>query len=232
MRSSSDDGSANRGECRVRDAYHDELDAITDQLVEMTRLVGEAVSLATQALLTSDLAIAESVIEGDEAVNQLHENVELRTVDLIARQQPVAGDLRALTTGLRITSDLERSGDLAVHVAKLARRKYPACAVPDELQGTVRAMGAVAAEIVSKAGDVVASRDADRAAELERDDDVMDELHRTLLRTMLAPEWPYGVDTAIDLALAGRYYERFADHAVAVARQVLYLVTGQSAVRG
>jgi phosphate transport system protein len=232
MRSSSDDGSANRGECRVRDAYHDELDAITDQLVEMTRLVGEAVSLATQALLTSDLAIAESVIEGDEAVNQLHENVELRTVDLIARQQPVAGDLRALTTGLRITSDLERSGDLAVHVAKLARRKYPACAVPDELQGTVRAMGAVAAEIVSKAGDVVASRDADRAAELERDDDVMDELHRTLLRTMLAPEWPYGVDTAIDLALAGRYYERFADHAVAVARQVLYLVTGQGAVRG
>jgi phosphate transport system protein len=216
----------------VRDAYHDELDAITDQLVEMTRLVGEAITLATQALLTADLAIAESVIEGDEAVNLVHENVERRTVDLIARQQPVAGDLRALTTGLRITSDLERSGDLAVHVAKLARRKFPACAVPDELQGTIRDMGAVAAEIVSKAGDVVGSRDADRAAELESDDDVMDELHRTLLRTMLAPEWPYGVDTAIDLALAGRYYERFADHAVAVAQQVLYLVTGESTVRG
>jgi phosphate transport system protein len=216
----------------VRDAYHDELDAITDQLVEMTRLVGEAIALATQALLTSDLAVAESVIDGDEAVNRLHENVERRTVDLIARQQPVAGDLRALTTGLRITSDLERSGDLAVHVAKLARRKFPACAVPDELQGTIREMGAVAAEIVSKAGEIVASRDADRAAELESDDDVMDELHRTLLRAMLAPEWPYGVDTAIDLALAGRYYERFADHAVAVARQVLYLVTGESRLRG
>jgi phosphate transport system protein len=225
-------GLSTEGSPGVRDAYHDELDAITDQLVEMTRLVGEAIALATQALLTSDLAVAESVIDGDEAVNRLHENVERRTVDLIARQQPVAGDLRALTTGLRITSDLERSGDLAVHVAKLARRKFPACAVPDELQGTIREMGAVAAEIVSKAGEIVASRDADRAAELESDDDVMDELHRTLLRAMLAPEWPYGVDTAIDLALAGRYYERFADHAVAVARQVLYLVTGESRLRG
>jgi len=213
----------------VRDAYHDELDAITEQLVEMTRLVGEAVSLATQALLTSDLPVAEGVIDGDEAVDALRENVERRTVDLIARQQPVASDLRALTTGLRITSDLERSGDLAVHVAKLARRKFPACAVPDELQATIREMGGVAADIVSKAGDVVASRDAARAAELERDDDVMDDLHRTLLRTMLAPEWPHGVDTAIDLALAGRYYERFADHAVAVARQVVYLVTGEAA---
>jgi phosphate transport system protein len=225
-------GLSTEGSSGVRDAYHDELDAITDQLVEMTRLVGEAIALATQALLTSDLAVAEGVIDGDEAVNRLHENVERRTVDLIARQQPVAGDLRALTTGLRITSDLERSGDLAVHVAKLARRKFPACAVPDELQGTIREMGAVAAEIVSKAGEIVASRDADRAAELESDDDVMDELHRTLLRAMLAPEWPYGVDTAIDLALAGRYYERFADHAVAVARQVLYLVTGESRLRG
>lgn len=215
----------------MRDAYHDELDAITEQLVEMTGLVGEAISLATQALLTSDLPIAERVIDGDEAVDLLRENVDRRTVDLIARQQPVAGDLRALTTGLRITSDLERSGDLAVHVAKLARRKFPACAVPDELQATIRTMGEVAATIVSKAGEVVASRDATKASELEADDDVMDELHRTLLRTMLAPEWPYGVDTAIDLALAGRYYERFADHAVVVARQVFYLVTGEPSLR-
>lgn len=215
----------------MRDAYHDELDAITEQLVEMAGLVGEAISLATQALLTSDLPVAEQVIDGDLAVDLLRENVDRRTVDLIARQQPVAGDLRALTTGLRITSDLERSGDLAVHVAKLARRKYPACAVPDELQATIRTMGEVAATIVSKAGEVVASRDAARASELEADDDVMDDLHRTLLRTMLAPEWPHGVDTAIDLALAGRYYERFADHAVVVARQVFYLVTGEPSLR-
>jgi phosphate transport system protein len=216
----------------VRDAYHDELDAITDQLVEMTSLVGRAIFLGTQALLSSDLVIAESVIDGDLAVDALRESVERRTVDLIARQQPVASDLRALTTGLRITADLERSGDLAVHVAKLARRKYPACAVPAELQATIREMGEVASAIVEKAGVVVAARDAGQAAELESDDDVMDELHKTLLLTMLAPEWSYGVDTAIDLALAGRYYERFADHAVSVARQVVYLVTGEPALRG
>src|SRR5450432_860138 len=197
----------------------------------MAGLVGEAITLATEALLSSNLPVAESVIDGDLAVDLLRENVDRRTVDLIAREQSVAGSLRSLTTGLRITSDLERSGDLALHVAKLARRKFPACAVPDELQATIREMGEVAATIVSKAGDVVASRDADRAAELEADDDVMDELHRTLLRTMLAPEWPYGVDTAIDLALAGRYYERFADHAVVVARQVFFLVTGEPSLR-
>jgi phosphate transport system protein len=215
----------------VRDAYHEELDAITDQLVEMTQLVGRAITRATDALLNSDLATAESVIDSDDGVDLVRENVDRRTVDLMARQQPVAGDLRALTTGLRIASDLERSGDLAVHVAKLARRKFPACAVPNELQSTIREMGDVAADIVGKAGIVVAGRDADRAAELESDDDVMDHLHRTLLLTMLAPEWPYGVDTAIDLALVGRYYERFADHAVAVAKQVVYLVTGETAMR-
>ena len=216
----------------MRDAYHDELNAITEQLVEMARLVGTAVRLATGALLSSDLEVAERVIDDDSAVDAVLRNVERRTVDLIARQQPVASDLRALTTGLRITSDLERSGDLAVHIAKLARRKYPVCAVPEELQPTIREMGDVAAAIVGKAGEVVGGRDVERAAELEADDDVMDALHRRLLLAILSPEWQHGVDTAIDLALAGRYYERFADHAVSVARQVVYLVTGEAALRG
>jgi phosphate transport system protein len=216
----------------VRDAYHEELDSITDQLVAMTNIVGRAITAATEALLECDLAVAERVIDGDVSVDALRENTERRTVDLIARQQPVASDLRALTTGLRIASDLERSGDLAVHVAKLARRKYPACAVPTELQATIKQMGEVAATIVEKAGDVIANRDTAVAYQLEADDDVMDALHKTLLLTMLAPEWSHGVDTAIDLALAGRYYERFADHAVSAARQVVYLVTGEAAMRG
>ena len=210
----------------MRDAYHDELAAITEQLVAMTAAVGQAMTRATEALLTSDLELAESVIDGDETIDELREKLERRTIDLIARQQPVARDLRMLMTDLRITSNLERAGDLAVHVAQLARRRYPAPAVPEELRSTVQQMGDIAATIAAKAGEVVRAPDASRAASLEADDDVMDELHRQLLRTMLAPTWPHGVDTAIDLALAGRYYERFADHVVSVARQVVYLVTG------
>lgn len=210
----------------MRDAYHDELAAINEQLVAMTAAVGQAMTRATEALLTSDLELAESVIDGDETIDALRERLERRTIDLIARQQPVARDLRMLMTDLRITSNLERAGDLAVHVAQLARRRYPASAVPEELRTTMQQMGDVAATIAARVGEVVRSPDASRAAGLEAEDDVMDELHRQLLLTMLAPSWPHGVDTAIDLALAGRYYERFADHVVSVARQVVYLVTG------
>ena len=126
-----------------------------------------------------------------------------------------------------MVADLERMGDLALHVAKVARRRYPSSAVPPELRSTILLMGHSAEEIVAKAGSVVASRDIAMAAQLEKDDDVMDGLHRTLFTVMLAPEWNAGVEAAIDIALVGRYYERFADHAVSVARRVVYLVTGE-----
>jgi phosphate transport system protein len=212
----------------MRDAYHDELDAITEQLVDMAHLVGAAITSATRALLTADLTTAESVIDGDAAVNELRDKIERRTVDLIARQQPVAGDLRVLTTGLRSTSDLERSGDMAVHLAKLARRRFPNRAVPSELQEPIWQMGFAAESMVDKVAAVLRTRDLSLALQLESDDDVIDELHKNLLLTMLASDWRHGVDTAIDLALDGRYYERFADHVVSVARQVVYLITGET----
>ncbi len=211
----------------MRDAYHQELDDITDQLVELTRLVGSAIGRATTALLDADLSLAENVIAADEAVDDIYHRVEESALDLLARQQPVASDLRVLVTSLRMVSDLERSGDLAMHVAKLARRRYPNSAVPAELRATVLEMGQVAERIIAKAGSVIASRDLDQASELERDDDVMDGLHRKLFTVMLDDHWTHGVEAAIDIALAGRYYERFADHAVSVARRVVYLVTGE-----
>ncbi len=211
----------------MRDAYHEDLDEITAQLVEMTRLVGSAVSRATTALLDADLPLAESVIAGDGPIDDLYHRVEERAVDLMARQQPVASDLRILVTSLRMVADLERSGDLALNLAKLARRRFPTSAVPPELRATILEMGQVAERIVAKVGSVVAARDAVTAVELEKDDDVMDDLQRRLFTTMLDEDWPHGVDTAIDIALAGRYYERLADHAVSVARRVVYLVTGE-----
>lgn len=211
----------------MRDSYHEQLDAIGDGLVEMSRLAGSAVSRATTALLDADLELAQQVIAGDEAVNALYRSIEGQAFDLLARQQPVAGDLRILVTSLRMVVDLERTGDYAVHLAKIARRRYPASAVPPELRSTILEMGQTAQRIAVKAGSVIASRDLDLAAELVRDDDTMDELHRKLFTAMLASSWQYGTEAAVDVTLAGRYYERLADHAVAVARRVVYLVTGE-----
>ncbi len=210
----------------MRDSYHEQLDAIGDGLVEMSRLAGSAVSRATTALLDADLALAESVIEQDEVINALYRSIESQAFDLLARQQPVAGDLRVLVTSLRMVVDLERTGDYAVHLAKIARRRHPSSAVPPELRSTVLEMGQTAQRITVKAGSVIASRDLALAAELVRDDDAMDALHRKLFTAMLSSSWRYGTEAAIDVTLAGRYYERLADHAVAVARRVTYLVTG------
>ncbi len=211
----------------MRDAYHDDLDAISDSMVEMTNLVGSAMSRATTALLDADLQMAESVITADEHVDELYRDVEKRAFDLLARQQPVASDLRIIVTSLRMVADLERMGDLALHVAKISRRRYPSSAVPPELRSTILQMGHVAEEIVAKAGSVIAGRDVDLAAELETDDDAMDDLHKKLFLVLLDDAWAGGVEQAIDITLAGRYYERFADHAVSVARRVVYLVTGE-----
>jgi phosphate transport system protein len=211
----------------MRDAYHEELDSISESLVEMANMVGSAMSRATSALLDADLTLAEMVISADEVVDELYRTTEERAFDLMARQQPVASDLRVLVTSLRMVADLERMGDNAVHVAKIARRRYPSSAVPPQLRATVLKMGHVAEEIVAKAGEVIARRDIEMAAELERDDDVMDDLHKRLFTAILDEKWEGGIEAAIDVTLAGRYYERFADHAVSVARRVVYLVTGE-----
>jgi len=208
----------------MRDAYHEELDALTDKLVEMTRLVRSAISRATIALLDADLQLAESVISRDAEVNAIFEEIETTIFDLMARQQPVAMDLRLVITALRMGTDLERMGDLAVHVAKVARLRHPDSAIPAEIRSTILEMGQIAENLVTKAGSSVAARDVDSAMEL--DDDAMDRLHRRLFKTILAKDWSHGVEPAIDITLIGRYYERYADHAVRVATSVVYLVTG------
>ncbi|MFJ9775261.1 phosphate signaling complex protein PhoU [Kitasatospora sp. NPDC101157] len=211
----------------MRDAYHEELDAIGDSLIEMARLVGSALGRATTALLDADLALAEGVIAADEKINDLHHELENRAIDLLARQQPVATDLRIVVTSLRMSADLERCGDLARHVAKVARMRYPESAVPADLQSTVLEMGQLAQRLVAKAGLVIATKDVDKALEMEQDDDRIDALHRELLSHLIDERWHHGIETAVDITLVGRYYERFADHAVSVAKRVVYLVTGE-----
>ena len=211
----------------MRNAFHDELDGIGSTLLQMAGLVKVAMNDATSALLTVDLNNAEKVIAADDVIDEIQHELDARTINLMARQQPVASDLRTLVTSLRMSADLERMGDLAHHVAKQARMRYPNSAVPAELVPTITAMGLVADKIVDKLSSVMEHRDTVRALEIETDDDEMDKLHRELIEILLDDKWPHGIETAIDMTLLGRYYERFADHAVSISRRVYFLVTGE-----
>jgi phosphate transport system protein len=210
----------------MREQFQEELDGVGATLVEMAGLVKIAMENATTALLTADLSLAEKVIADDLIIDEMQHELDARTINLIARQSPVATDLRTLVTSLRMSADLERMGDLAHHIAKSARMRYPATAVPPELSLTIEEMGRVCVKIIEKVALVLKNRDTERALEVEKDDDEIDSLHRRIIQTLLDPSWKHGVETAIDMTLLGRYYERCADHAVSISRRLYFLVTG------
>ena len=139
----------------------------------------------------------------------------------------MAGDLRVIVSALRMVSELERMGDLSVHVAKIARLRVPGVAVPEEVRPTVARMAEVAEDMVARVAEIITERDVDAAIVLSRDDDEMDMLRRTSFSQLLSDDWEHGVEAAVDIALLGRYYERIADHAVSIARRVVFLVTGE-----
>ncbi|MBO4162287.1 phosphate signaling complex protein PhoU [Micromonospora antibiotica] len=212
----------------MRDEFRADLQIVSQLLVDMAEGVRAAMRQATRGLLTADREASETVIARDAEIDDLYQHVEERVCDLLARQAPVASDLRAMITALHVAADLERMGDLADHVAKTALRRHPSPAVPAELRPVFTDMASVADRMAEKIGKVLANPDADIAAELDRDDDVMDDLHKSLFGVLLGDGWPYGVETAIDATLLGRFYERFADHAVNAGERVVYLITGET----
>jgi phosphate transport system protein len=213
----------------MRDQYYEQLDSIVTDLVVLTERVREAVAKSTTALLDADARVAELVIAGDADIDAARESIEEQALHLLATQQPVAGDLRQLIATLRMVADLERMGDLAEHIAKVARMRVPDAAVPESMHPTIRSMAKVADSMIDAAASIVANRNTVAAARLEDEDDEMDRLHKDLLRAVMSDSWAYGVEPAIDLALIGRYYERIGDHAVSMARRIVYLVTGEMA---
>jgi phosphate transport system protein len=213
----------------MRDAFHEELDAIQATLVTMGEMVSVAMSRSSEALLKADVKLAEQVISEDEKLDTIQHDLEARAINLMARQQPVAQDLRILVTSLRMSADLERMGDLCHHIAKLARMRYPEVAVPAELVKTIENMGTTAVKIIEKSTRVIKTQDLQAAIELETDDDEMDKLHRELFVALLDDSWTHGIEAAIDMTLLGRYYERCADHAISIARRVYFLVKGEYA---
>lgn len=211
----------------MRDQYYEQLDAIVTDLVDLTNKIRQAVGAATTALLEADGPRAEAVIAGDKFIDESTELIEERTLLLLATQQPVATDLRQLVATLRMVADLDRMGDLAVHIAKVARRRMPDVAVPEPLRPSILQMAVVADQMIEAAARIVANRDVVAAQRLEDEDDEMDQLRRGLFRVLLGDDWNHGVEPAVDIALIGRYYERIGDHAVSMARRVVYLVTGE-----
>lgn len=211
----------------MRTAYRQQLAALTAELAELCGMAGDAMLTATQGLLQADIGLAESVIVGHDDIAAACSRAEETAFSLLALQAPVAADLRAVVSSIQIAADVERMGGLAAHVGKIARRRHPWHAVPEEASGLVAEMGEVAVALASGARDVLLSRDSLKAVQMRHDDDTMDDLHRQLLTVLVDRGWSRGIAAAVDVALLGRFYERFADHTVQIARRVVFQATGR-----
>lgn len=211
----------------MREAYQVELGQLAEELAHMCAMSGTAMELATRALLDADLGLAEQVIGDDVKIDEARSACEEHAYALLALQAPVATDLRTVLAAIHAAESLERMGDLALHVAKAARRRHPSPVLPDQVKPYFAEMGRVAVELAREAERVILNKDVAKARGLEEADDEMDDLHRHLFSVIMDKEWPHGVAAAVDVTLLGRFYERFADHAVSVAKRVVFVVTGR-----
>jgi phosphate transport system protein len=213
----------------VRTLFHQQLDALHEGIAGLCAHTGVAMSQATDALLAPDLQLAEAVIDSYRDIRRQCARLENDAFTILARQAPVARDLRAVVSSLKDVADVHRMAALASHVARIARRRHPDVAVPADTAPFFAEMGRIAVRISEDTKTVVRSGDPDRAARLAAEDDAMDGLHRHLFARVMSPEWTHGTAAAVDVTLLSRYYERFADHAVAIAGRVVYEITGTSA---
>lgn len=210
----------------TRSTFHHQLDAIQLDLIRVAARVTETIMRGTQALLDLDLAAAQALIEGDDEIDALTLDIEERCFTVLARQQPMAGDMRAVVTAIRLTSEIERSGDLMVNVAKATRRLYGS-EVPAPLRSLLEAMAGEAVRLYTLAMDAYAQGDATLAGALDDMDDRLDQLHKDYIQAILELHADVqDVQVAVQLALVGRYYERIGDHAVNIGERVQYMVTG------
>ncbi|MGI8417543.1 MAG: phosphate signaling complex protein PhoU [Nakamurella sp.] len=212
----------------MRQAYQIQLADLGEHGSKMCDVASEAMRDASRALLDADLALAERVIALDIVLDDMRSSAEESALELLALQSPVATDLRAVVSALWIVADLQRMGTLAIHIAKAARRRHPNSVVPTEIRPVFERMGSVAQHLSNRAAEVLRTRDLEVANGMDAEDDLMDDLHAQMFAALMSPDWSHGVPAAVDIALLGRFYERFADHAVAVARRIVFFVTGEN----
>jgi phosphate transport system protein len=210
----------------MRETFQAALDSLTDDLARAVRLAGQMMTKASTALSQADLGLAELVISSGGELRARCDSMGQRCVTLLVLQAPVATDLRMVIAAMRAVGDVERMGNLARHVAKIARMKHPTVPIPGDVRPVFARMGMLATNLARDAATAIENRDPLSAGRLAEIDDEVDALRRRTFRILFAKDWSHGVEPAVDAALIGRYYERFADHAVAIARQVSFLVTG------
>lgn len=216
----------------MRENYHQQLDQMSADLAQGCELAARAMESATKALLTGDLALAENVIAGDRDIDELCNGCEERAHTLLALQAPVASDLRTVLASIYAAENLERMGDLAMHVARAARRRHPGKVLPPEVESFFEEMGRLAVSLARQAETAVKSRDVKVAMRVEEADDAVDDIHRHLFTVLMDPDWGSGVAAAVDTTLLGRFYERFGDHAVSIAKRMIFAATGELPARG
>lgn len=212
----------------MRDIFNQELKQLGSDLESMANQVATAIERASESLRHSDIVIAEQVIDADERINDLQRDIDELCVMLLARQQPVAGDLRNVISALRMAQTLERQGDLARHIAAIARGRYPEPPVPEPVLGLILQMADHAVRVGKEVARLIATRDLDLAAAIQADDAQLDALHRQSFQMILDPAHELSRQQVIDAVLMGRFLERFGDHSTSVARRVAYLVSGAS----
>ncbi|KQW06361.1 PhoU family transcriptional regulator [Leifsonia sp. Root4] len=210
----------------MREVFQQELREVQDRLVELSGLVAISIDKATRAFNESDVTLAEEVIADDDKIDGLTVALDELAIMILARQQPVARDLRIVVSALRISASLERMGDMSTHIAQLARYRFPDKVVPKSLRGTFAEMGRLDVEIAQKLTELLRSQDVKMAETIRNDDDEIDALHLKVFDKVLGETWKGEAADTVDATLASRYHERFADHAVSIAKKVLYLATG------
>lgn len=210
----------------MRIVFQQELREVQDRLVEISTLVAEAVDRAVIAFNESDIHLAEEVIGGDDRIDELASDLTELAITILTKQQPVARDLRTVVSTLRISSSVERMGDLAAHIAQLARYRFPDRVVPGDLRETFARMGALDVAVARRVTELLRTQDLAIAEDIRATDDQVDALHKHVFDTVLSDDWHNEALDTVDVTLASRYHERFADHAVNIAKTVTYLATG------
>ena len=210
----------------MREVFHQSLEDVQARLVEIAELVAVAIERATLSFSNSDVSLAESVIEADAIIDEKAAALDEIAIEILARQQPVARDLRIVVTALRVSASLERMGDLAEHIAQLSRSRFPERAIPRGLKSTFTRMGELDLQVARLLVELLRTEDLKYAEEIRNIDDSIDELHLSVFEKVLGDSWKGEATATVDATLASRYHERFADHAVSVAKRVIYLATG------